>query len=48
MTPTLYLLGFIATMTLAGFARSEKNYSEMRTLLATAVLFFCLAVEKMI
>jgi len=44
----IYLAGFFATIALAGFARSDKNYGEMRALLMTAVLFLSLALEKML
>jgi hypothetical protein len=40
------MAGFMASMVLAGFANSDKNYGEMRALLMTAVLFFILALEK--
>lgn len=43
---TLYLLGFLATLILALFARRERNYAEMRTLLITAFLFICLFAER--
>jgi hypothetical protein len=43
-----YFAGFVATMCLAGFARSDKNYGEMRALLVTAVLFCSLWLEKTI
>jgi hypothetical protein len=42
----LYLGGFAASMLLAGFARSDKNYGEMRALLMTSLLFFSLWLEK--
>lgn len=44
---SIYMAGFMASMVLAGFARADKNYGEMRALLMTAVLFLSLALEKM-
>jgi hypothetical protein len=37
----------MASIVLAGIARSNENYGEMRALLITAVLFLSLALEKM-
>ena len=46
----LYLGGFAASMLLAGFARSDKNYGEMRAHLISAALcaalFLSLCVDK--
>jgi hypothetical protein len=44
----LYLGGLVATMLLAGFARHDKNYSEMRALLMTALLFLSLWLDKVL
>lgn len=43
---TLYFTGFVATIILALFARRERNYAEMRTLLITAFLFISLFMER--
>jgi hypothetical protein len=48
MMEHLYFAGFVATMAMAGFAKSDKNYGEMRALLVTAVLFLSLWLEKSI
>jgi len=43
-----YFAGFVTTMAMAGLAKSDKNYGEMRALLVTAVLFCILWLEKTI
>jgi hypothetical protein len=48
MMQYLYLGGFIVACNMAGFARYDKNYSEMRSLLMIALLFFSLWLEKYI
>jgi hypothetical protein len=44
----LYLVGLIVTMIMAGSARYDKNYGEMRALLMTAMLFLFSWLEKVI
>ena len=41
-----YLAGLVTTMAMAGLAKSDKNYGEMRALLVTAVLFCSMWLEK--
>jgi hypothetical protein len=48
MMEHFYFAGFVATMTMAGFAKHDKNYGEMRSLLVTAVLLWSLWLEKTI
>ena len=48
MMEYIYVGGFIAACYMAGFARHDKNYGEMRALLMTAFLFFSLWLEKII
>jgi hypothetical protein len=48
MMEHFYFAGFVATMAMAGLAKSDKNYGEMRSLLVTAVLLWSLWLEKTI
>jgi hypothetical protein len=47
MMQHFYFAGFCAVMMMAGFAKHDKNYGEMRALLISAALFFSLYLEKM-
>jgi hypothetical protein len=38
----------VTTMSMAGFAKHDKNYSEMRALLMTALLFLSLWLDKVL
>ena len=42
----VYMFGFISVVGLAGFARSDKNYAEMRAHLISAALFLSLYLDK--
>ena len=42
----VYMFGFVSVMCLAGFARHDKNYSEMRAHLISAALFLSLYLDK--
>lgn len=42
-----YFAGFCAVMAMAGIAKYDKNYGEMRALLISAALFLSLYLEKM-
>lgn len=48
MMQHFYLAGFCAVMAMAGFAKHDKNYGEMRALLISAALFFSLYLEKVL
>jgi hypothetical protein len=47
MMQYFYFAGFCAVLALAGFAKHDKNYGEMRALLISAALFGSLYLEKM-